>query len=98
MTHDPLCPSRNDRSTLACFGCSWIAEIRNDERHHITQTVIAETLAYLAQDEPWDANTLNEWAQQIISHPDTYSCCAFCQEVQCDDDCPMRHVRTRLET
>ena len=60
-----------------------------------TRTAIAETLAYLADEGTgtWDAQTLSEWAKDVANQPITYSCCPFCSEVECDGNCPMRHVR-----
>ena len=75
--------------------CEIIAKIRVDEQAKTTRTAIAETLAYLADGGTgtWDCETLARWAKDVSEQPPTYVCCPFCAEVECDDDCPMRHVR-----
>jgi hypothetical protein len=62
--------------------------------------VIAATLRTAADWLPDDhREMLRETAQGVESCTDSYSlsfCCPVCQEVHCDEGCPLEHVRKAL--
>lgn len=53
---------------------------------------VADTLRYLAGNGlTWTSDDLADWATDVegaLVYPDR-ACCSMCQEVTCDDDCPM---------
>ena len=59
----------------------------------IAVRAIVETLRYLATTD--DDARLRAWADTVerisVAARRTFVCCPFCAEVDCDDDCPLRH-------
>lgn len=59
-------------------------------------TIVAATLRQLAawSDEDRTADELYQLANEVEAHDFTDSwCCPMCQEVECDDDCPLAALR-----
>ena len=43
------------------------------------------------------AGTITDWLRGGRIAPDDWDCCPLCQETDCDDDCPLRPVRSLVE-
>lgn len=57
---------------------------------------VIATLRFLGDDwlPPSSAMIVSEYADELETHgPDRRGCCPVCQEVECDDNCPVRPYR-----
>lgn len=55
---------------------------------------VIDTLRYLADGgRPHDPVELRQWALDVENASPSSSCCPFCAEVVCDDDCPLEPSR-----
>lgn len=58
------------------------------------QRTIAETLTWLAETWPGDwGDSLLVMAADVRRDLTERVCCPLCQEIRCDDDCPLREER-----
>lgn len=66
----------------------------------IAVRAVVETMRYLGKIERIENAGqdlgCSEWADatERLAAVSDWACCPFCSEVDCDDDCPLRHWRT----